>query len=520
MRNGSAGTTRTSWDDWPASEEAIEREHSPLSETLATMPSWMSRSVLYALVLLLGTGLAFACIARVDEVTLASAVVTPLGRLKPVQSDLEGIVTELLVQEGDVVAAGQPLVAVDSPEVVTILADLRAAEQARKDVQRELKEVLPLKEAQFKAWIDILRKKIDSYARRQQALDEQITNENVALELASQRHQLELEKQDELIRQLELEQENARLASDFAQKELEAVERLTKRGAATDFELLTAQRKRSEAAAAIKKLQSKIETAQNDKQIQDVALRAQVNEHRKALAKIREEMAENTVASQAAELEIRQNQDQLELVRLETQTKLDAAAFRYAQARRKADLNLNGINPELLDLIAKGETPETDRHLVLSPLDGMVGSIGVTDGETAQRGATLMMLIPKDATLIAELRVPNKEIGRVKEGLAARFKFDAFPYAEYGAIDGRLTDLVKVSERQAAKSDTNAQAADASHYRGYCSLNQAYFRVRGQRKPLLPGMTATAEIITGRKRIISILLKPLLEFQQGRKAES
>ncbi|MCA9020014.1 MAG: HlyD family efflux transporter periplasmic adaptor subunit, partial [Planctomycetaceae bacterium] len=268
-------------------------------------------------------------------------------------------------------------------------------------------------------------------------------------------------------------------------------------------------------------VESQINEAENESQLQDVTLQTRINDREKAIAAIKVQIAENAVATRQAELEIRRLNGELESQRLNTQLKFDALQVQLTQAQKQARLNLSGMSPELLQRFSSGEFEETDEHLVLAPIDGVVGQIHVTDGETARRGATLITLIPEGATLIAEVKIPNREVGKVRESMQARLKFDAFPYARHGAIDGKLNQLVKVAEEPRSQSGGTGtgSAASGSYYRGYCTLEQTYFRVEGNRKPLLPGMTATAEIVTGRKRIIEVLLQPLLAFQQGRKAE-
>ncbi len=97
----------------------------------------------------------------------------------------------------------------------------------------------------------------------------------------------------------------------------------------------------------------------------------------------------------------------------------------------------------------------------------------------------------------------------MKPGLPVKLKFDAFPFAEHGAIFGELTKIVPEAE---------GQEGPASYYRAYCSLKQGYFRVDGKEVPLLAGMTATAEIVTERKTLLQLLLKPFLELQKTQEA--
>ena len=99
----------------------------------------------------------------------------------------------------------------------------------------------------------------------------------------------------------------------------------------------------------------------------------------------------------------------------------------------------------------------------------------------------------------------------MKEDLDVKFKFDAFPFAEYGVITGKLTKIAPAAEETAAMQP--------SFYRAYASMDQDYFRVKGERVALLSGMTATAEIVTESKTVLSLLMQPFQELGQGRQAD-
>ena len=502
--------------------ERIEEEQSPLSETLESMPVWISRGVRYLCILFVIVSLLFACLGRVDEVAKAPAVITPQGRLKPVQTDLEGIVTELLVKEGEQVTANQPLARIDSADVVKILSEVQTAERSLEAVQRELNEAIPLKQRQTEIQTAIQKQKIASQEQRQQALQLQIASEKRALELLQEQHLINQKQQQEKLSRLQLDRKFVKAQADRQEEQLASVMQLVKQSAASRSDLRGAQEKYDTASAALAKVESQINEAENESHLQEVTLQTRINEREKAIAAIKVQIAENAVASQQAELEIRRLTGELETQKLTTQHKYDALRVQLAQSQKRARLNLSGMSPELMQQLTSGNFEETDEHLVLAPIDGTVGQIHVTDGETARRGATLITLIPEGATLIAEVRIPNREVGKVREAMQARFKFDAFPYARHGAITGELNQLVKVAEAsrsQSGGSGTGSAAGSGTYYRGYCTLDQTYFRVDGVRKPLLPGMTAQAEIVTGRKRIIEVLLQPLLAFQQGKKAE-
>ena len=520
-----AALIHPSTDDFLESLEEtvrIEAEQSPLSETLEAMPIWISRGVLYLCILFVIVSLLFACLGRVDEVANAPAVITPQGRLKPVQTDLEGIVTELLVKEGEQVTANQPLARIDSADVVKILSEVRTAERSLEAVQRELNEAIPLKQRQTEIQTAIQQQKIASQEQRQQALQLQIASENRALELLREQHVINQNQQQEKLSRLKLDRKFAKAHADRQEEQLASVMQLVKQSAASRSDLRGAQEKYDTASVALAKVESQINETENESRLQEVTLQTRINEREKAIAAIKVLIAENAVATRQSELEIRRLTGELETQKLNTQHKHDALKVQLTQSQKQARLNLSGMSTELMQRFTNGEFEETDEHLVLAPIDGTVGQIHVTDGEAARRGATLITLIPEGATLVAEVKIPNREVGKVRESMQARFKFDAFPYARHGAITGELNQLVKVAEAsrsQSGGSGTGSAAGTGTYYRGYCTLDQTYFRVDGTRKPLLPGMTATTEIVTGRKRIIEVLLQPLLAFQQGKKAE-
>ena len=124
-------------------------------------------------------------------------------------------------------------------------------------------------------------------------------------------------------------------------------------------------------------------------------------------------------------------------------------------------------------------------------------------GEAVSRGQTLMTLIPRNAPLLAELTVLNKDMGTLRLGQPVKLKFDAFSYAEYGAISGSVLRIAP---------DAQVDSAGTAVYRVLVALQQAYFRMKDARVPLKPGMTAAAEIITDQKTILAVLFRPFTEL--------
>jgi len=102
--------------------------------------------------------------------------------------------------------------------------------------------------------------------------------------------------------------------------------------------------------------------------------------------------------------------------------------------------------------------------------------------------------------ILRTLVVLNRDVGFVREGQEVRVKLEAFPFTRYGVVDGRLTFL----SRDAIQDENLGLVFPAR-----VELSQFSINVGGRATPLSAGLPATAEIRTGRRRIIEFLLSPL-----------
>ncbi|MBI1251713.1 MAG: HlyD family efflux transporter periplasmic adaptor subunit [Alphaproteobacteria bacterium] len=110
------------------------------------------------------------------------------------------------------------------------------------------------------------------------------------------------------------------------------------------------------------------------------------------------------------------------------------------------------------------------------------------------------MEVSPSRRLIVEANVLNRDAGFVHEGQSVRVKLEAFPFTRYGAVDGTLEFL----SRDAITDETLGLIFPAR-----IELSQEHISVSGVRRALTPGMAVTAEIKTGRRRIIEFLLSPI-----------
>jgi hemolysin D len=132
-------------------------------------------------------------------------------------------------------------------------------------------------------------------------------------------------------------------------------------------------------------------------------------------------------------------------------------------------------------------------------------------------------VVPDDSQIEIEAVLENRDVGFVEVGQAVELKIDAFPFTRYGLLRGKVISIdrdaeaapvnqsnVAGAERQADEID-RVQASERLRYTVHIAIVSGDFNVDGRAAPLLPGMSAKAEILTGKRRIIDFLLAPLRE---------
>jgi hemolysin D len=160
--------------------------------------------------------------------------------------------------------------------------------------------------------------------------------------------------------------------------------------------------------------------------------------------------------------------------------------------------------------------------MLRSPVSGRVQQLQVnTLGEVVQTGQMLMVVVPDGTRLEIEAMLLNRDRGFVHEGQEARVKLEAFPFTRYGTLRGKVravsNDAIPADPRQApgAREESAHNAAGPLVFPVRVALNSATIRVEGADVALTPGMSVTAEVRTGQRRLLEFLLDPLLEMRDG-----
>jgi membrane fusion protein, hemolysin D len=155
---------------------------------------------------------------------------------------------------------------------------------------------------------------------------------------------------------------------------------------------------------------------------------------------------------------------------------------------------------QLMQELSKSEQRSRLTQLT-APVAGTVQQLAVhTEGGVVTPAQVLMVIVPKDAEVTAEVVIDNKDIGFVNAGDTAQIKLETFPFTRYGTVEARIKSVT---------ADAVSDEKKGAIFPAILRLGQSSIQVDGKRVNLSPGMNVTAEIRTGKRRVIEYLLSPV-----------
>lgn len=183
--------------------------------------------------------------------------------------------------------------------------------------------------------------------------------------------------------------------------------------------------------------------------------------------------------------------------------------------RSDANAELTRVESELAQSVenAAGREDVMKRTTLTAPLKGIVKNVRVnTIGGVIQQGQDIMEIVPLEDKLLVEAKILPADVAFLRPGLDATVKISAYDFAIYGGLHGK----VELISPDTIKDDDRArQGKPDTYYRVLIRTDQAELTRGDKHFPIIPGMTATAEIRTGEKTILDYLLKPALKAREA-----
>ena len=399
-------------------------------------------------------GLVWAVVGKVDIITVAEGKIIPSGKVKEIQPYDRGVVRRILVAEGQLVEAGQPLIELDQTQTTAdeyrLLAEGGFAEKKR--LRREILSGL-------------LRKPLSDNIS-----DEEVRNDDRLGTDEENGRQL-LEEYKSIVgqwRTLESQLEERR--AEWASSQ-EVIKQLSQ-----TLPLIT---KRRDAYQSL-----------FDRQLVGMNEYLSLEEER-----LRQYHGLESEKSRAVQLEaaIRAVEKQIEAQRAQS---FSDVLNELADLARQCE----AIKQELAKVRDLGS-----KQVLYAPVAGTVkGLVANTVGGVVEPAKVLMELVPLGEVLEVEAFVGNQDIGYVKAGQSAEVKINTFPFTKYGVIDAKVANVAE---------DATVDEKLGLIYRTRLVLEKNTIMVSGKEAPLLPGMAVSAEIATDQRRLIEFFLAPLLRMK-------
>lgn len=176
--------------------------------------------------------------------------------------------------------------------------------------------------------------------------------------------------------------------------------------------------------------------------------------------------------------------------------------------KKDAVAELNQVSAQLAQLAESSTTLEDRlrRSMVRSPVKGIVNQIKITTiGGIVQPAADLIEIVPLDDQLLIEARIKPQDVGLLRVGLPASVKITAYDYSIYGGLEGTLEHI---------GADTITDPKGEVYYEIKVRTQKNFLEKSGKHYDISPGMQASVDIKTGKKSVLSYLLKPILKTKQ------
>lgn len=413
-----------------------------------TPPHPLPRQLAWLLMVLFVIALFWACLGQVDIVAVAPGRIVVSDRTKVIQPLEASVVREVLVKDGDVVKAGQVLVALDATMVQADQVNVR--EQYQAALSEELRSA---------ALLQALKQQ---NAPMLGAAQQSVVGPDSLIHA-----QLNAEWQDIRAKQAKLEAEISRRQTEIATvketiNKLEATLPLSQRREA-DYQSLVSQ-------GFISGHATQDRSRERIEQERDLATqRARMQEAQAVLR-------ESVQSFQAFLAETRRGLHERHFVASTKRAQLQAETDKMTQREKLTQLT--------------------------SPVDGVVQQLSVHSvGAVVTSAQPLMVIVPASEEVTAMVNVANLDIGFVNAGQEAEIKLETFAYTKYGTVKARVTVL--------SGDAVTDEKTGTSFYPATLTLMRRQMDVDGKKVAISPGMNVTAEIKTGKRRIIEYLISPI-----------
>jgi membrane fusion protein len=194
---------------------------------------------------------------------------------------------------------------------------------------------------------------------------------------------------------------------------------------------------------------------------------------------------------------------------LEKQSKLEETKHALAALPTETARKIQPLHDEIATIEQRrADTMGQSSYIARAPAAGRVAMLQIHKGQTVQPQRLQLEIVPDNSPLRAELLIPTRAAGFVRVGQEVRLLYDAFPYQNFGAYKGHITEL---SNAVVTKADAAGPIVpEEPVYEAVAALDRRDVDANGRNVALQPGMLLQAKIILDRRSLVRWILDPLL----------
>ena len=399
----------------------------------------------------------WASFSEIDELARGQGKVIPANKIQTIQNLDGGTVSEILIQEGDHISKEQPLMKIDTIRFEASLEENQEMYNSLLAKNIRLKEETAYKVGQQK--IESLVFPIQLKGNNYTFLEDKLFKTRIQeLENSLKTLRLQLSQKEQELQELYSKEEQLKRSLSLISQQKDAIDKMVKNGSKSNVELL------------------KMEHTYNE---------------------TKGDLDATTLSIPRSKFAIEESKSKIE--------------EKLSQFKSEASKELQTVEADLKKIEARlvSDNDKLNKTIVRSPVDGIVKLIHInTIGGVVKSGDNLVEIVPDSDILIIETKIDPKDIAFINPTQKAIVKITAYDFSIYGALEGKIVDISADSIEDKASKDNKP------YYKVIVKTNKNFLEKDGKILPIIPGMIANVDIITGKKTVMDFLLKPIIKAKR------
>lgn len=399
----------------------------------------------------------WASFSELDELARGQGKVIPANKIQTIQNLDGGTVSEILTQEGDHILKDQPLMKIETTRFEASLEENQEMYYSLLAKNTRLKEEITYKVGQQKTEALVFPPELKS--NNYVILEEKLFKNRIQeLESSVKTLRLQLSQKEQELQELYSKEEQLKRSLSLISQQKDAIDKMVKSGSKSNVELLKMEHTYNETKGNL----------------------------------------------EATTLSIPRSKFAIEEAKSKIEEKLN-------QFKSEASKELQTVESDLKKIEARlvSENDKLSKTIVRSPVNGIVKLINInTIGGVVKSGDNLIEIVPDSDILLIETKIDPKDIAFINPTQKAIVKITAYDFSIYGALEGKIVDISADSIEDKTTKDGKP------YYKVIVKTNKSFLEKDGKVLPIIPGMIANVDIITGKKTVMDFLLKPIIKAKR------